>query len=269
MSVAASQYEPIVLLGASRRQQLTQSLSQGLQAWRQQWSGGSHVAVHIEPAESFTRKAHLPGGRLQAFVAETAGEPLLVMAASIDMQHELLGLTASRTAVDGGGEVAHAVVAEAFEALCQRLASIKSAEGISVRSCQGDALAQLWSRNGWTVTFKTAGDRVLMWARLSPRLLLAMLPVQAAKPAEPLASRRSAIGEEIVGVQAWLGEAEVALADLTTLRVGDVILLDASIEGAGHLALSDGRPLAGIRLGSVVGRRAVSVIGKTTATAGR
>jgi hypothetical protein len=207
-----------------------------------------------------TRKAPLPGGRLLTFGADTAAGPLLTIAAPVDMHYELLGVAAARAAGDVSGDIAHSVVTEALQKLCIHLADPGAAEGINVHSCQGDGLAQRWSCNGWTVTFKTAGERVLLWARLSPRLLLSMLPPQTAKPVEPLNSRRSAIGEEVVGVQAWLGEAEVQLADLATLRVGDVILLNTSVEGAGRLTMSDGQQVAGIRLGSVVGRRAVSVI---------
>jgi flagellar motor switch protein FliM len=57
---------------------------------------------------------------------------------------------------------------------------------------------------------------------------------------------------------------EVSLSELANLQVGDVILLEANLSGAGHLALSDGRQLAQIRLGSAAGHRAVSVIGKST-----
>lgn len=269
MSAGVSHCEPILLLGSSRLKQLTQSLLQSLHAWRKQWSGSSQATLTIESAEGLTRKAPLPGGRLLTFCADAASGPLLVIAVPVDMQYELLGLTAPRAAVDGGGDIANAVVTEALQALCLRLADASSAEGITVHPCHGDGLAQRWSRHGWTVTFKTAGDRVLLWARLSPQLLHAMLPTQAPKPVESLISRRNAIGEEVVSVQAWLGEAEVQLTDLATLRVGDVILLDTSVEGAGRLTLADGRQVAGIRLGSVVGRRAVSVIGRTTGTAGR
>jgi flagellar motor switch protein FliM len=63
-------------------------------------------------------------------------------------------------------------------------------------------------------------------------------------------------------VQAWLGDADVALSDLAKLQVGDVILLEANVTDGGYLALPDGRQLAQIRLGSASGRRAVSVVGK-------
>lgn len=261
MIAAASSSEPFVLLGSSRRQQLTQALLQAFQSWRQQWGGNAHTPVVVDCADSLTRKAVAPGGRMFAFGADAAGGPQLLLAIPMDMQYELLGVMAPRSPLDHA-EIAGAAITEALQALCLRLSEPAAAERPSVHAYQGDKLAQAWSRYGCTVTFKTAADRVLLSARLSPQLLLAMLPSAGAKSAEPVATRRSAIGEEAVDVHAWLGEAEVTLADLTTLRVGDVILLQASVNGAGYLALPDGRQLASIRLGRVADRRAVNVIGK-------
>lgn len=261
MSDAALPCEPIVLLGASRRQQLTQVLLKSFQSWRQQWGGSGHAAVVIEPAECFTRRAPLPGGRLIAFGADGADGPALLVAIPADQQHELLGVTAPH-----GAEIASSVLTESLQALCSRMSECVAAERIGVRAYHGDRLANAWSRNGCTVTFKTAADRALLWARVSPQLLLAMLPVSSTKSTDSLASRRSAIGEEVVDVHAWLGEAEVTLSDLTTLQVGDVVLLQASVNGAGYLALPDGRQLASIRLGRAGGQRAVNVIGKAGAT---
>ena len=261
MSMAGTHCEPFMLLGSSRRQQLTQSLLQTFQAWRQQWGGNAHTPFVVDCADSLTRRAAMPGGRTIAFGADAVDGPLLVIAIPMDMQHELLGVTAPRSPLDGG-EIASAVITEAVQALCLRLSEPAAAERMSVHAYQADKLAQAWGRYGCTVTLKTAADRVLLSARLSPQLLLAMLPTPGNKSTEPVASRRSAIGEEVVDVHAWLGEAEVTLADLTTLQIGDVILLQASVNGAGYLALPDGRQLASIRLGRVAEQRAVNVVGK-------
>ncbi len=258
MSAATGTCEPIMLLGSNRRQQLTQSLLQTLQSWRQQWGGNAHLPLVVDCADSLTRKAVAPGGRTIAFGADAADVPLLLIAIPADVQYELLG-------VAGGGEIANAAVTEALQALCLQLSEPAATARASVRAYQSDKLAQAWSRYGCTMTIKTAADRVLLSARLSPQLLLAMLPASTTKSADPIASRRSAIGEEVVDVHAWLGEAEVTLSDLATLRVGDVIVLQASVNGAGYLALPDGRQLAPIRVGRVAERRAVNVVGKTAA----
>lgn len=260
MSAAAC--EPIVLLGSSRRQQLTQVLLKTLRAWRQQWGSNSHASLVVDCGDSVTRRTALPGGRLVAFGADGVDGPLLMIAIPADVQHELLGVTTPRSPLDGGGEIAGVVLKEALQALCVRMSEPVAAERPSVHAYQGDKLAHAWGRNACTVTVKTAADRVLLWARLSPQLLLAMLPAPVSKSAEPVESRRSAIGDEVVDVHAWLGSAEVTLADLTTLQVGDVILLEANVNGAGYLALSDGRQLGAIRLGRVAEQRAVTVLSK-------
>lgn len=261
--------EPIVLLGPSRRQRLTRLLKQAIEEWRHQWSGGNHGAVEVDVAEALCRRPTLSVGRALAFSTDAGEDRLLVISAPLEAQHELLGLPAPRSVVDGGGETASAVVGEALRALCLRLARAKDGIGANVTELSSEKLPQTWGQYGLTVIVKSVGERVLLRARLFPELLVAMLPCPSSKAAEPLPSRRNAIGVETVGVQAWLGEAEVSLGELANLQVGDVILLEATLNGAGHLALSDGRQLAQIRLGSAAGQRAISVTGKSTATPSR
>lgn len=255
--------EPVILLGASRRERLVQSLKQVIAEWRQQWSGGTPAGFEVDVADALSRRPTLHAGRALTFSAAAGDERLLVITVPAESQHELLGLPAPRTVVDGGGETAAAVVSEALQALCSRLTRAKAASAVDITSLSADKLPQVWGQYGLTVTIKTASERVLLRARMFPELLQALLPPQAGKPAEALVSRRSAIGAEPVAVNAWLGEVEVTLDELASLQVGDVLLLAADVNGAGHLSLPDGRELAQIRLGSAAGRRAVSVIGKT------
>lgn len=260
MSNAPEHYDCIVLIGASRRQRLADTIKQAIEEWRRQWSANSDVAFEVDVAEALCRRPALSGGRAVTFGANAADQ-LLALAVPSESQHELLGLTVPRITADSG-ETANAVVTEALRDLCSRLARSDSSDALHVTTLQGERLAQVWARYGLSVTVRIGADRVLMRARLFPSLLLAMLPSAGIKPSEPLMSRRSAIGTEAVPVLAWLGEADVALSDLAKLQINDVILLDANVTDGGYLALPDGRQLAQIRLGSESGRRAVSVVGK-------
>ncbi|MFC4312685.1 FliM/FliN family flagellar motor switch protein [Steroidobacter flavus] len=261
MSGAPEHCDSIVLIGASRRQRLADSIKHSIEEWRQQWSANSHVAFEVDVAEVLCRRPAFSGGRAATFGADAADQ-LLALAVPTESQHELLGLAAPRITADSG-ETANAVLTEALRDLCLRLARSNSGEPVNVAALQGEKLSQVWARYGLSVTVRIGTDRVLMRARLFPSLLLAMLPSTGVKPGEPLVSRKSAIGTEAVPVHAWLGEADVALSDLAKLQIGDVILLEANVTDGGYLALPDGRQLAQIRLGSASGRRAVSVVGKT------
>lgn len=261
-------HEPVILLGTSRCQRLTQLLTQAVEEWRQQWSGVGHCALEVDVAEALCRRPTMAAGRALALIAAIGDERLLAITVPMEAQHELLGVPAPRTVIEGGSESAMAVVSEALQALCSRLARA-TATDVNVTSVPGEKLSQAWSQYGLTVLVKTVGERVLLRARLFPELLQAMLPAQAVKPTESLVSRRNAIGIETVPVQAWLGQATVSLGELASLRIGDVILLDANVNGAGHLALPDGRELAQIRLGSAAGKRAVSVVGKAAGSPSR
>jgi flagellar motor switch/type III secretory pathway protein FliN len=254
-----------MLLGTSRRERLTQLLQHTCGDWRQQWSGGLQGSFEVEIAESLCRRPTLPAGRQLAFGLEGAAGRLLIATVPVEMQCDLLGVPTSRTVAESTSDTANAVFAEAMQALCQRIARAKSTEAMTIAPLAGDNLARAWSAYGLTITLKLSADRVLLRLRMFPQLLLAMLPSQGIKPMDPLTSRRSAIGNEKVDVQAWLGEAEVTLGELANLQLGDVILLDTNISGAGHLALPDGRQIAPVRLGSAAGHRAVSVVGKQQA----
>lgn len=260
MNTAPEHCDAIVLLGSSRRKRIADTIKQSIEDWRREWSANSHTAFEIDVADALCRRPAFAGGRATTFCA-SARDQLLAIAVSAESEHELLGLAAPRVTGDMG-ETANAVLTEALRDLCLRLTRARSHETVNVTTLQGEKLSHAWGRYGLSVTVKCGADRALMRARLFPELLLSMLPSSPVKHEEPLASRRSAIGTEAVPVQAWLGDAEVALSELASLQIGDVILLDANVTGAGYLSLPDGRQLAQIRLGSAAGRRAVSVVGK-------
>lgn len=260
MSSAAEHCDPIVLLGASRRQRLARAIKQSIDEWRRQWSASSHVELEVDVAEALCRRSALSAGRAVTFGA-SAADQLLALAVPLESQHELLSLQAPGVATECG-ETATAVLTEALRDLCSRLAHSASSEAVSVATLQGEKLSQVWARYGLSVTVRMDTDRVLLRARLLPPMLHAMLPPLAVKPSEPLVSRRSAIGTQGVPVLAWLGDADVALSDLAKLQIGDVILINANVTNGGCLTLPDGRQLAQIRLGSASGRRAVSVVAK-------
>lgn len=260
MNAAPEHCDAIVLLGSNRRKRIADTIKQSIQEWQREWGANSGAAFEVDVADALCRRPSFAGARAVT-VGASATDQLLAIAASTESQHEILGLAAPR-AVSEAGDTANAVLTEALRDLCLRLTRARSHEPVNVTTLQGERLSEIWARYGLTVTVRCGGDRALIRARLFPELLLAMLPSVAARHEEPLASRRSAIGTEAVPVQAWLGDAEVALSELASLQIGDVILLDANVTGAGYLSLPDGRQLAQIRLGSSAGRRAVSVIGK-------
>jgi len=260
MNTASDHCDAIVLLGGVRRKRIADTITQVVEEWRREWSANSHAVLEIDVADALCRRPAFAGARAMTFGASATDE-LLAIAVSADSQHELLGLAVPRVTSDVG-ETANAVLTEALRDLCLRLTRARSHEAVNVTTLHGERLSHVWARYGLSVTVRCGADRALMRIRLFPELLLAMLPSSAVKHEEPLASRRSAIGTEAVPVQAWLGDAEVALSELARLQIGDVILLDANVAGAGYLSLPDGRQLAQIRLGSAAGRRAVSVVGK-------
>lgn len=79
-----------------------------------------------------------------------------------------------------------------------------------------------------------------------------------------LASRESAIGGGVTRLEVVLGQAELTLADLANVSVGDVIRLQSPFRDPLLVRTDDGVPLARARLGVRDGYKAIQLTGKTS-----
>lgn len=87
------------------------------------------------------------------------------------------------------------------------------------------------------------------------------LPLPAAQPV-PLLPRRSALGTGEIHVELSLGEAELTLAELAGISVGDVLALDVPHQAPLQLRGADGTPLCKVHLGRTGQHIAVQVFSK-------
>jgi flagellar motor switch protein FliM len=71
--------------------------------------------------------------------------------------------------------------------------------------------------------------------------------------------RRTAIGNELIHLQAVLGEAQVSVGELASLAVNDVIVLTDVPSNLSHLITHQGRHVANVALGRVGAKRAVMI----------
>lgn len=265
--MSSDSHEPYLLLGTARREQLEKSLRHAVDEWRGQWGSGASSPLNIEIAPLFSRLSIASSGpRQQVFEVTSGARGLLLTAAfAAEAPADLLGISSPRVTSDGPGEAANAVLHKAMHALCVQIgrAALKNDLGddlsvtlVSAERTQRDPL------QGRTlqVIVRSNPDRPAVRLQLFPTFVAALLPSSRHKASEPLASRRGAVATQSIALQAVLGEAEVALAELARLQVGDVILLNTLVSGSAQLSLPDGRVLAQARLGSSDGRRAVSAM---------
>jgi flagellar motor switch protein FliM len=102
------------------------------------------------------------------------------------------------------------------------------------------------------------GARAKLLVMVSPVLLGSILPAGTAGPNEALERRLAAAAEQTLEVEQVLGHAQVSLADLARLRIGDVIVLEEPLSKGGDLQLA-GSPIGSTRPGRVGQRRAVQL----------
>jgi Flagellar motor switch protein len=95
---------------------------------------------------------------------------------------------------------------------------------------------------------------------LSPALASALMPArkQLSLP-EHIERRGAAAAAQRIAIEAVLGSAEVSLQELTSLTVGDVIVLSEKLGAPSQVVIRGGEPVAKAALGCVDGRRAIQV----------
>jgi flagellar motor switch protein FliM len=98
---------------------------------------------------------------------------------------------------------------------------------------------------------------VLLDGSLTARWLAAARPRAAS--AAPLLGLRQAIGHAPVQIGASIGEAEIDVATLQSLVVGDVLLLDLPVDRPLRLTIAGRTVRRGAYLGSHQGRRALQL----------
>ena len=95
---------------------------------------------------------------------------------------------------------------------------------------------------------------------MSPEFMSAALPPRAAAAIGERFERRSAaIAQEVVDVEAVLGDGEVSVAELARLAVGDVIVLERKLGEPASLAIRGGGRIVGAAPGRLDAMRAVQI----------
>jgi flagellar motor switch protein FliM len=104
------------------------------------------------------------------------------------------------------------------------------------------------------------GEAMDLWLRLSPPLVDACLgSLDAPRKEVPLSGAVQAMRNQCVALNVLLGEAEVTLAELQTLGVGDVLRLDRRVSEPLAVRLSDERVICAAHLGTRGDRKAVQL----------
>ena len=269
MNRADPAVRPYKMLNASERATLTARLGKGVDTWTEEHLAGSDPAVCTlvsaeEGAAALAEErewivgSRLPSGEVVAI--GLAGDwprdvARLVLTGRSALSLDPAGLALMRT-----------VGARLVEALAHAV----------LAACLPDQGHE--GRLSWTqvetprVNFRAWSGYGLVRCQLgdSPSLLILLwpatvldcvgpppLPKDAQGAVEP---RSRAIRSEVVVLDAVAGEAELAVEDVTTLAVGDVLKLDRAISEPLRVRVRGGGQVCAARLGALRGRAALQLI---------
>jgi hypothetical protein len=266
MSEAAAPVVPFLLLGETRRAAIQERLSACCAAW---WSGwvctGDAIHVEIEEthhvAQDTRRQSRIARGAV--FARNAAGDYLLSVDSAPDLMLALPG-GAAPCSSPARGDLVQELRMQMLRSLCDALlarAGVTDAS-VDVLGAAQKGAPEAWMSRSMTVEVTFGAARAAVGLVLTPVMVELLAPRGMATVAlDKLSSRRKAIFEEHVRVEAFLGDAEVSLLDLAKLAQGDVIVLDHALGQTGQLLTSEGKSIAKILLGRTGSNRAVSVTG--------
>jgi hypothetical protein len=249
---------PYKLFGAHERAAAAAAIEARVAAWAAEWLPEA-AAPRVEAAPASELEPRLAAAEGWSRHAAQNGESVALLVPEKDLQELaalLCGCAEARRSL--AGEAASEIVGELAQAALRELASgLLDARAVSIsRAGPDDAWLPHCAAYAAEITLGAARVGVVSSAAWTLRLLREKLP--RPQPAR-LTDRRSAVAAQTVRLHAVAGWAELDCGVVQALAVGNVIALEARIDRPMSLATMSGTTLCGARLGSLEGRRALSL----------
>jgi flagellar motor switch/type III secretory pathway protein FliN len=239
-----------------------------VEQWREAWLPGFAGAAVVEIHDPRSQPVDIRVHEAEGFRVRVGADVPLVLIAPPRAIHDLVGVRTSGGATYMRDESPLAAALELETVRGFATALLRGTAGIEVERAQQTA----------TELFRTCdaaryirgvihlGERrSTVSVLLTPAFAESLLPTRAGAPAgESLERRRAALGSESVEVDAVLGTADVPVAELAALAVGDVIVLNQGLADGAELAVRGGKKISGAAVGRVDGKRAIQIKGRMT-----
>jgi flagellar motor switch/type III secretory pathway protein FliN len=267
LALADSISTPYLLLGESMRRELTRRLRECIEYWRREWADERSPEFRLELHEARAHGAKVDWrgavcfhvGSQMMFIVPTRMTPWVS-----GMHAHVPSDSSDRQRPQGPATIAAALEMEALSVLANRI-------------FDSAGMQRAVLERGTLFTEAAAHERgaarclrVSVWPgecvnpfvlSISPALASGLLPTR--RPTlmnqERMERRSAAVTPRDVGLEAVLGTAEITVADLARLAVGDVIVLNASLSEPAELKIRAGERIAAVSAGSCGGRRAVQI----------
>jgi flagellar motor switch/type III secretory pathway protein FliN len=258
--------QPFRLYGETELARVHERLRAALRAWAEEWLAVRTADVGA-PAPPVSLEA------LQArswLTANVVGETLFGVGRVPYWQRALAELLAGVTDSADAGEspLASRIEHRLLRALAEGVASQGGIGGALEFAERAEPPTADLARpgSGYLSAVVRYGDTPLLEVLLAPPLALRLAGAtgQGARRSEGLTARRQALGAEPVVLEVQAGSAELALADLQTLAVGDVLRLDRTLrEPLAITVATEGTVCLG-HLGLLHGRKAVQLVASSS-----
>ncbi|PTU68741.1 MULTISPECIES: FliM/FliN family flagellar motor switch protein [Chromobacterium] len=249
MSVAL----PYRLYAGAELAQIESRMRERCAHWLQDWSiaeGEAQVELHPVALSDLAGLEWLDGGEALPAMANDADADGFFSAIC-------LGVKKSRAALEAS-DVAGPVLDAARLALGRQLTVASGNCRYQAKAGRAAELSPLYSVVGaLCLRLRVAGQALSLL--LSPEQAAALLPAKAAPAALEALRLRDLSLEQQVELEVRAAPARLSLADLDSLRPGDVLRLDQKVDGVFELCLPDGMVLGQAKYGLDQGRLAVKV----------
>ena len=269
MTAPEARVVPFLLLGDTRRRTLLAGVRSAIERWSRAWVASPHADFEVEIHATEALGTVNRWSETVCFSAHTGQQgcalriqmPPRLIPSLIGAHEDGLGLSA--TDMLTGTTLAGELETEAVHALARELLDPQRRQVLTFELLPNAGVEQLLELQAerYTaalVTFTQA--RAPFSILLSPAYMAALLPgVGRAPTAEPLERRMSGVAEQTVVTEELLGHAEISVADLARLTVGDVIVLSEPLSGGGELRVADGARIGSTILGCNGGQRAIQL----------
>lgn len=249
---------PIRFVGVSDQRELERALAKPVADWAKSWFA-TPPSLSLE-SRSFSQVAanseawHVRGAMPDSWVAWHAGTSMQTL-----LRYLFTDATDDHPK-DGLGE---SVALECLSDLADRVldtaglrsspAHVPAATRLPIADGSGSQCVRL-------VGGEAFGEMLLGFGGNVVEILAT--PTRSTPPPRTLQSRSSALGNSRVTLEVRLGEAELSVAELSTIAVGDVIALDALSHDPLVVRTIDGRVACHAYLGRIAERKIVQVSGR-------
>lgn len=264
--------QPYKMLNSSERAMLIARFREGVHAWAQEHlAGGEPVACVLLSSEEAA--VELAGEREWISGSRAPGSDVIAVGLPCDWPRDLARVVLTGRSALHLDPAGLALMRAAGTRLIDAFAHAVLAACLPGRPGRQQEESLSWTRIGTpTADVRTGSgyglvrcqwrDSPSILVLLSPGAVLECLgpwPLSKAAPGA-LEQRSRAMRSESVVLDAIAGEAEVAVEDVTTLAVGDVLKLDRAISEPLQVRMRGGGAVCSARLGALQGRAALQLI---------